>query len=526
MAHMWDRLFGAAADQMRPFNEEMIYGFRKKKIDLIPEYLNKSFHQVMEFFNGQMTYKGYRVMTPEERIEYLVNNQLTKGNVSVRKTETSLVRFEFEFRNKPYYIYIDVPYLINEYVMYNDTFYYPQFPIVEKGGVNRTDNGTIIVKVMRVPITFGRRPCDKTRLVSTSGNVYPELLVTVKIHQGNNSGKKGDRIPLVLYHFCKLGYNQTMLKYHMGPSDVSISETFDNNDKTYDYFILPDERRYMKVKRSVLSDCYKRRMIISLYTILSEMPDFHVSDIFGDDPSFYCAVLGKFIGSKDMNMTKLLLPNALKHLQMTDPMLDLVAKDQLRYVGCEANDVYDLLYWMYYNIDNQLVSYDPTNMFDKKIESLDNLAGRPARQIAYAQYGIINSKKATLDERTVENFCKRASQRPSWIAIDESARSSKVFRPNPAAYNDNFILTIGLKRCLSLESIASSSARKKKSGSKNKTSPWLLKAHPSQIIVTSILDIPTSSPVETGSMNPYVEFDNDGNIIKPPYAADLKDVFK
>lgn len=526
MARVWDHLFGAAADQMRPFNDELIYGFRKKKIDLIPEYLDKSFHQVMEFFNGQMTYKSYRALTPEERIEYLVNNQLTKGNVSIRKTETSLIRFEFEFHGKPYYIHIDVPYLINEYVLYNDTYYYPQFPIVEKGGVNRTDNGTVIVKVMRVPITFGRRPNDKVRIVSTSGNVYPELLVTVKIHQGSNSGKKGDHIPLVLYHFCKLGYIQTMKKYKMDPKDVSLSEVFDNKDKVYDYFALTDGGRYLKVKRDILSDCYKRRMVLSLYRIFAEIPEFGPADVFGDDPSYYCAVLGKFIGSKDMNMAKLLLPNALKHLQMTDPMLDLVAKDQLRYVGCEANDVYDLLYWMYFNIDDQLITYDPTDLFDKKIESLDNLAGRPARNIAYAQYGIINSKKATLDERTVENFCKKASQRPSWIAIDENNRSSKVFRPNPAAYNDNFILTIGLKRCLSLESIASSSSRKKKSGSKNKTSPFLLRAHPSQLIVTALLDIPASSPVETGSMSPYVEIDEDGNIIKPDYASELSEVFK
>ena len=523
---MWNYIFGAAADQMRPFNDELIYGFRKKKIDLIPEYLDKSFHQAMEFFNGQMTYKGYRTLTPEERIDYLVSNQLTKGSYSIRKTETALVRFEFEFRGKPYFIHIDVPYLVNEHVLYNDTKYYPQFPIVEKGGVNRTDNGTVIVKVMRVPITFGRRPSDKARLISTSGNIYTEMLVTVKIHQGGNSGEKSDHIPLVLYHLCKLGYNKALRLYKMDPADISISATFDNNDKTYDYFILADATRYLKVRRSIMDDCYKRRMVLSLYKIFAEIQEFSPSDVFSDDPAYYCAVLGKYIGSKDANMTKLLLPNAIKHLKMTDPMLDLVAKDQLRYVGCNANDVYDLLYWMYFNIDDQLVTYDPMDLFDKKIESLDNLAGRPARQIAYVQYGIINSKKTILDERTVENFCKKSSQRPSWVVIDESNRSSKVFRANPDAFNDNFLLTIGLARCLSLESIASSSARKKKGGSKNKTSPFLLKAHPSQVIVTAMLDIPTSSPIETGSVSPYIEIDEDGNFIKPSYASELSQVFK
>lgn len=519
-----DYLFGAAAAQLRPFNDELIYGFRKKKIAKIPEYLDKSFHQVMEFFGGQMRYLGYRELTPEERIDYLVSNALTKGAVPIRKTETTIMRYAFEFQGKEYYIYIDVPYLINERVVYNDTEYYPQFPIVEKGGVNRTDSGKVIVKVMRVPITFGRTPADKFKIISTAGRVYPELLVTVKIHQGSNSGKKSEHIPMVLYHFCKIGYNQTMRMYHMDPSDVTITDKFDNKDAKFEYFVMPDNVRYLKVRRSVLEDCYKRRVILSLYRIFVEIPEFDARLAFSDNTSYYRTVLGKFIGSKDVNMTKLLLPNANKHIAMTDPMLDLVAKEQLESVGCKVNDVYEMLYWMFYNIDEQLVSYDPTNLFDKKIESLDNLAACPVKNIAYAQYGIINSKKAILDARTVEQFCKRASQRPSWIAADENARQIKVFRPNPALYNDNE-LSIILKRCLSLESVASSFSRKNKKSSKSKTSPYLLKAHPSQLIVTSQLDIPASSPVVTGSMNPYCEIDKDGNIIRPPYAKEIEHIF-
>jgi len=224
-------------------------------------------------------------------------------------------------------------------------------------------------------------------------------------------------------------------------------------------------------------------------------------------------------------MTKLLLPNAQKHLAMTDPMLDLVAKDQLRQIGCNCNDIYDLLQWMYFHIDEQLVSYDPTNLFDKKIETLDTLACRVARHIAYAQYKIINSKKVILDRRTVEQFCKKASLRASWVAADENEREVKIFGTNPALYNDNYLLSIGLKRCLMLESVSSSASKKKKT-SKRRTPPHLLKAHPSQLIVTSILDNPASSPIVTGTLNPYavVDFDN-GNIVEPEYAKEVAHVY-
>ena len=521
MDDKWDYLFGKAADQLRPFNDKLIYDFPKQKIDQISQYLDKIFHQIVAFFSFQLEYVGRRELTPEEHIAYLVNNQLTKGNVQIRNTETSLVAFELRFDGRSYYVYIDVPYLINERVVYNDTEYYPQFPIVEKGGINRTDHGTIIVKVMRVPITFGRRTTNKYKMISVNGTLYPELLITVKIHQGASSTEKSESTPLVLYHFCKLGYVETMKKYGMNPDDIHISTTFNSSDPEWEFFSLPDKQRYLQVRRTALKDCYHRRMVLSLYRMFIEIPEFRDTDVFGNDPSYYKAVLGKFIGSRDDNQNKLLIPNANKHLAMTDPMLDKVAQEQLRSVNCNCEDIYDLLYWMYFNIDDQLVSYDPTNLYDKRVEGLDDLAYCPARNIVETQYNIINSKKAILDHLTVEQFCKRASQRPSWIKAGDT-----IFRPNPVLYNDNWLAQMGLKRFLSLEPIASSFSKRKKQGSKTTTSPELLKAHYSQLTVTALLTIPASSPVKTGDMNPWAEIDMDsGNIIRPDYADEIEHVY-
>ena len=521
----WNRVFKKASEQMRPFNTELIYGYRKCGIEKIPEFIDKMFQQVMEFFNGQMTYIGYRELTPEERIDYVINNQITKASWSIRDTNTITTRYEFEFQGKPYYIHIEIPYMVNERLLYNDTEYYPFFPIVERSGVNRTENGSIIVKVMRVPITFGRKSSDRYKIISVTGHTYPELLVTVKIYQGKGSGKKSEQIPLVLYPLCKYGYLATMKKYGMNPAHLSLSDKFDTKDKVYEYFIMPDGKKYLKVHRDMLENPYRLRMVLSLYRIFAEIPDFEESDIFSDFTGYYLTVLGKFTNSKDTNMTKLLLPNAQKHLAMTDPMLDLVAKDQLKQIGCVCNDIYDLLQWMYFNIDDQLVTYDPTNLFDKKLETLDTLACEVARHIAYAQYKIINSKKATLDRRTVEQFCKKASLRASWVAKNENEREVKIFGTNPALYNDSYLLSIGLKRCLMLESVSSSSSKKNKKTSKRKTPPHLLKAHPSQLIVTNILDIPASSPIQTGSLNPYTSVDGNGNVVEPAYAKEIAHVY-
>jgi hypothetical protein len=76
-----------------------------------------------------------------------------------------------------------------------------------------------------------------------------------------------------------------------------------------------------------------------------------------------------------------------------------------------------------------------------------------------------------------------------------------------------------------LESVASSSSHKGRKASKSKTPLHLLKAHSSHMVVTSILDIPTSSPIVTGSLNPYAKIDADGNIIEPEYSKEIADVY-
>ena len=85
-------------------------------------------------------------------------------------------------------------------------------------------------------------------------------------------------------------------------------------------------------------------------------------------------------------------------------------------------------------------------------------------------------------------------------------------------------MSVGAKRFLSLDSIESQ-GRGSGKRKKTKTPPHLLKSHPSQLVVTSILDIPSSNPIATGSISPYLQIDEEGNIIKPDYADEISHAF-
>lgn len=508
------------SDSMRQFNDDLIYGFRARKIASIPEYLDSSFKQMVAFFNNQLKYIGYETLSPEERLDYVFDNTIRKGYVSIRRTETSTIRFKFENNGDIYYIFVEVPYMWNDCVMFNDTEYYPLFPIVEKGGVNVTDSHTVIIKVMRIPITFGRRPSDKVQLSAISGRQYWDILVTVKIYQGA-VGRSGEKIPMMLYNLCRLGFRKTMELYNVPAGAIDVVSEASETDEEFEYFILPNGL-YLKAKRELLhSSMFFRRVVVSLFVAFITNTLFTPADVVGDDVEYYCSTLGKMIGSKNSKTptNALTLRNAMTHLDMTDLMLDSVAIKKLASVGIVVNDIYDLLKYMFFNIDDMIVSYDPINLYDKMIGSLDQLMAGVIRDIVKQQYRVINSKRgANMTPDVIKTFCKKASRRASWIS------GASVFRPKPIVYNDNYLMSVGAKRFLSLDSIESQ-GRGSGKRKKTKTPPHLLKSHPSQLVVTSILDIPSSNPIATGSISPYLQIDEEGNIIKPDYADEISHAF-
>lgn len=520
MEDIWTEVSRDISSAMKPFNDKLIYG-REKHIAGIVDYLSRAFEQTAAFFNGQLEYIGYRLLTPEERLEHLFESNVRAGYVSIRRTETSTAMYSFKHQDQVYNIYIEVPYLINGCVIYNNTRYYPLLPIVERGGVNVTDDNTVIVKVMRMPVLVGRKPQNKVHVETIGGRQYWDLLVTVKIHQGADT-KLAKSTPLILYHFCKLGFDRALALYEVKPGEIDVVQTADVKDEKFEYIMLPNGF-YIKALRSRMeTDVFFKRVVLSMYKIYITNTQFVLNDILGNETAYYCATLGKYTSSngKESPMNKLMLHNALSHLETTDLMLDIVAKHKLETVGIVVNDIYDLLRHMFYNIDQLIIQYNPNDLCKKAIGSLDQLMAGVVRRIAKKQYPILNSRKgSTLTPESVKTFCKKASQYAQWIG------TTPAFRPEPSVYNGNWLMTVGAKRYQSFDSVESQYGRNAKKHATKKTSTHLLKAHPSIWMVTSPLDIPASSPVATGSINPYLEVDEGGNIIEPSYAKEITHIY-
>ena len=499
-----------ASDLLPDFNDDFLLHFREDSIKKIPDYLDVMFRESTKLFKGRLRYIGYQRLTPDERIKYICNNTILKKKIQIQKSSFEQLKFIFEFENVEYPLHISIPYLDHGAVILSDTQYFPMFAIVERGGLHRIQDG-LIIKVMRAPLTFRRS--EQFVFTTTDGKVYREIVPTVKIHQGKRGrGKKAGVTPIILYHLVELSFEHTMQYYGFQPGEISLVPMTERSDD-YSYIEIRDDI-YLKVHNSCFDDLFKRRVIASYLMCLTEYTRFGLRDLIATHPVYYKTVLGKYTYPSTTN-AQLLYDNAEKHLETTATLLDPPAQYQLSTIGIQVNGIYELLREVFFNIDRWIVSYEPTNLFSKKIGSLSQLMAPLVSSINTKLFGVINAKNEGLTHDTVKRFVTTASQGENWMM------ANSVFRANPTICNDNSLLTVLTKRFRSLENTETKST----TGGRNMPVA-LLKAHPSQLVVESILALPPSAPVVSGEINPMVQVDMDtGFFIVPDWYKEISHVF-
>jgi len=232
-----------------------------------------------------------------------------------------------------------------------------------------------------------------------------------------------------------------------------------------------------------------------------------------DEARYFTVVLGKYnqpYHTKD----GILFSQAVKHMESNKSLIDIIAQKQLAHVGIKASNIQELMLEAFYNLDKWMMNYIPNNLYEKRIGALDQMVEDLIRGIVTIAFNITNNKQG-LTSKTINRFIKSATK-TRWFA------NSTMFRSSPQLFNDNWLLGIGAKRFRSVDNPNSKPFQK----SKGKTMPIeIIKAHPSHIVCESLLAIPSSNPIVSGTINPYCEIDKDGNIVKPDYANQIDNLF-
>lgn len=529
---MWDTIVADARNELPAFNKYLLKDFHRTKLEKIPEYIEDMFHELTRMLtvymggntegkiSGKLEYLRKVVLSPEEQLQHMIDSKIIKGRFDINEMSFKIVRFDFKYDGEghtaTHSAYVYVPYMTSRNsIMIQGTEHFILFPIVEKGGVNIRPN-EIIIKVMKAPLTTWRR--DVITMTTTDGKVVREDLITVKIHQGIKGGKRTEKTPLVLYHLVKFGWHKTLDLYQITPDDISIvsnGEKDPNHSK-----IAIGANLFVRVSDQILFDQalnFKRRFLASAVAIFQMRADFTLGDVLDPRASYFWVVLGMYTSTKKGH-PEMLYMNTKKHLRMNETLLDKPTQFHLRQVGINVNNLEDMMLWLFYNIDRSLKSYDSTDLYNKKVGSLEQIMASFVRHFFRKLFNLINNDKEGLTHASLATFMKQVSTTPNWF-------KTSMTRANPTFYNGNLLLQILAKKRRSLDNTESGEFALEGSGNRVLPRAALI-SHPSHPVVESILDITSSAPVIGGSMNPYCMIDAEGNIIKPEWAAQYDTIYR
>lgn len=515
---IWDRIVGDVAKNVFQFNDFMLLEYRKREVNKSKEFMNIVYKEAVEVkpYAHMIKQLGYRVLNPAERILFKINNTLIRGQYNIQQTELELVEFLFQFEDEVYPVYLYLPYLHNNAIIIGDTHYHIQLAIIERI-IYRITNGCII-KVMRSPLHAWRN--ESISITSLNGQIYHEAVLTIKAHSKKSSRprKKDIKTTILLYLLVIYGLHGVKKLFGLEEQELFFSNTNElQHSLEYEVFKCK-EHVYLNVNRSKMTNTNIRRIVASIlymlqFFVTTKAEDgFSVNDLVDPEARYWKVILGKSIYGMSVK-NSLAINHADIHLDSLSTYLDPLTKKSLSKLNIECTDIYEMFYQIFINLDDWLVNHQPNNLFDKKLGVLESLLSDIIKN-TFIRFYDFGKQQKVISPKVVKRLLKMHCNKINGIY------SNNIIRSNPSQYGDNWLLTIGMKK-------VRERANQDRGGSQgaNLLGSKEHQLHASMALVESITTIPSSSPGVGGSINPFCLIDEeDGTILRPPYAAEVEKI--
>lgn len=511
----WDEIIGDVANNIPQFNDFMLKTFRKREVGKSKQFMDIVYKEAVAVkpYDNCIKYLGYRVLSPEERIAFNIDNPLINGQYDVQRTELELVEFKFEFEGQEYLVHLYLPYMLNDCITISNTQYHIQLSIIERS-IYRVRDG-VTIKVLRSPLHFWRN--ETLSFKSVNGDaVYHEAVLTVRaFHKKGAKPKKRDlKSTLLLYLLCRYGFHGVMKLFELDGKDLYFSEEPVMNSQEYECFYCKS-KCYLVVSREKFKNIKVRRIVASFLYMLSFFTrgeeSFNIEMLLDPQCRYWKVILGKCCYGMSVKAA-MAINHAEPHLASVSTLLDHMTKQALGRMGIQCNDVYDMFYQVFIKLDDWLVNHQNNDLYDKKIGVLETLLSDIVKSTFRRFYDQSRQQKI-ITAKSVRKLLKLHNKSINKIY------ANSIVRSNPSVYNDNWLLSIGGKK-----------VRERANQYKNQRGTNLLKSkehllHPSMVVVESITAIPSSSPGVGGTINPFCEIDHeDGSILHVPWAAEVEEL--
>lgn len=507
-----DEIINAVAEACPKFERELLETHPKRQIESAPQFIDQCLREAVKLNSGAVEYLGYEVVKPEERAEFEIGRATKK--ITFWTSELLLLKYKFRHDGKilqPSYIY--VPYLVDNMLVIKSKAYAIHKGIIEQifSRKNEKHGDGIIIRPIRARIPFTRKHSYKLE-GHTSSYRSTEFIISAGLHHKAGTKSSIDKT-IIHYLLCKFGLVNTLSQFGLQPEDVSFVEFVNQEDNDHEYFVAKKVTRnsprtmFMKVAKHVLNQKITRKLVANiLYTLV--FFDFQtIDELYDPSGSIFRVMLGKIIGGSDRNAASVIHVRNIAdtHIASVDLFLDPITRKRFNEFGVRVDDIYQLLFYVFVEIDRILVNSAPQDLYTKRIDVTDGILIKAYAEMIFGNFYRAN-QRYNLRAKEVSTLLKFKAMAIDAAYSSRKRGAGKNVSTAPAVYNDNWLVSCGIFKI-------------RLSGSAEQ------RFHPSMAYVESLVSFSGENIGQTGALNPFCKINangtTDGAICRQDYCDDI-----
>lgn len=505
-----DEIIDAVADSIPKFNQYLLETYVKTQVESAPTFIDMCLREAVKLNSGAVEYIGYEVVRPEERTIFEMGKSTRK--ICFWTSELLLMKYKFRHEGRVIPSYIYVPYLVDNMLVIKSKIFAIHKGISEQVFSRRQEKhgDGIMIRPIRARIPFTRK---HSYLMKSANTDYrsTEFIITAGLHHRAGSKSSIDKT-IILYLLCKFGFANVLHQFGMSTDDVGFCDHINQQDTECEYFPAKKVSRnsqnslYLRVKRHVLDNKIWRKVIGNLLYTLVYFDIQTVDDLYDPSGSIYRVMLGKIISPNDRHASQILHARnaADTHIASVDIFLDPITRKRFNRFGVKVDDIYQLLYYVFVEIDRIMVNSPPQDLYTKRIDVTDSILIKAYAEMIFRNFYRANQRH-NLRSKEVSSLVKF---KPMAISAAYSSRrrgSGRVISTAPSIYNDSQL-------------VSSLIFKIRHAGGAEQ------RFHPSMAYVESIVAFSGENIGQTGSINPFCIIDADGGIVRQDYCDDIDDL--
>lgn len=208
-----------------PFNKNVVNGTAKELLEAAPEFLSSIFSDSLKSLNGRvdLKYLGFRMLTPQEEFNRLLNNNDGRINYDLARSDLTLYEFRYSLNGEEFVNYNYLPFSDNGNLINISSTPYHIVPVLSDTVISPGAR-EVFVRILKDKNSFK----SMARNIVIDGNIqHTELIYSyiVKVNKIVIDDNIGKPLPTVsLYLLGKYGFNTCLSKYcNINPDDVIIT---------------------------------------------------------------------------------------------------------------------------------------------------------------------------------------------------------------------------------------------------------------------------------------------------------------